>query len=664
METIVEDYEANNSHLYDLISTTDDDEDDKYYDETSEEDYDSSSTDSSYRCYGGNKNLSGSRLSWLREWDRVFPLLSALCLFIDPTFLYAISLNGDSLCFYVDGWLALGVSLFRFITDGLHVWNIWRRYFSKDYKRRSFSATDAYLRSIYGDFKSQNFKGKLDFFIYVFTVLPLPQILIWMVIPALLKKYEQTRVMTAMLIMFLIQYLPKIYVVICLMRRMLFQYIFGAAWWGIGLNVVAIFVASHVVGACYYLLGVQRSARCLMGKCMEIESCGLDALSCENPLFFGSKYKQTDNMRMLWGNNDDARSWCLQSSHNDQYDYGQFMWITLLVGNDNRVEKMLLPLFWGVMMLCTFGNLGSTDDWLEIVFMMVVISCGLLLVTMLIANIKVFLIATSSKKFARKVNITNVEWWMRRRNMPEELRQRIRNYERHRWIAMRGVDEREMIHSLPEGLRRDIKHYLCLDLVRQVPLFQHMDSLVLESICDRVKPLVFPEGEIVIKEGDPVQRILFIVRGHLQCNQTVRSGVNSCCILGPGNYSGDELLSWCMRKPFIEILPPSLSSVITLEATEAFGLEAEDVKYVTQHFRLNEKVKMTARYYSSGWRTWAAVAIQLAWLRYRHRRTLTSLPFIVPRRPVAQSALVEVERLRLYTALLTSPKPRQDDDSP
>lgn len=76
--------------------------------------------------------------------------------------------------------------------------------------------------------------------------LGLLQIMIWMVIPALLKKYEQTKVMTVVLIMFLIQYLPKIYVVICLMRRMLFQYIFGAAWWGIGLNVVAIFVASHV----------------------------------------------------------------------------------------------------------------------------------------------------------------------------------------------------------------------------------------------------------------------------------------------------------------------------------------------------------------------------------------------------------------------------------
>lgn len=31
----------------------------------------------------------------------------------------------------------------------------------------------------------------------------------------------------------------------------------------------------------------------------------------------------------------------------------------------------------------------------------------------------------------------------------------------------------------------------------QVPLFQHMDDLVLENICDRVKSLIFTKGETV-----------------------------------------------------------------------------------------------------------------------------------------------------------------------
>ncbi|KAJ6298044.1 hypothetical protein OIU76_019217 [Salix suchowensis] len=370
---------------------------------------------------------------------------------------------------------------------------------------------------------------------------------------------------------------------------------------------------------------------------METSGCGLRLLSCKEPIYYGTTRKVMENARWAWADNKLARSMCLDSP--DRYDYGAYKWTVQLVTNDSRLEKILFPIFWGLMTLSTFGNLESTTEWLEVVFNIIVLTSGLLLVTMLIGNIKVFLHATTSKKQAMQLKMRNIEWWMRKRHLPTGFRQRVRNYERQRWAAMRGVDECEMIRNLPEGLRRDIKYHLCLDLVRQVPLFQHMDDLVLENICDRVKSLIFTKGETITREGDPVQRMLFVVRGHLQSSQVLRDGVKSCCMLGPGNFSGDELLSWCLRRPFIERLPPSSSTLVTLETTEAFGLEAEDVKYVTQHFRytfVKERVKRSARYYSPGWRTWAAVAIQLAWRRYKHRLTLTSLSFIRPRRPLSR----------------------------
>ncbi|KAJ0954061.1 putative cyclic nucleotide-binding domain, Ion transport domain, rmlC-like jelly roll [Helianthus annuus] len=481
----------------------------------------------------------------------------------------------------------------------------------------------------------------------------------------MLKKGKTTEIMTVALVMFLFQYLPKIYHSICLLRRMqkLSGYIFGTVWWGIALNLIAYFVASHAVGACWYLLGTQRAAKCLREKCMETNGrCLWRFLSCQEPIYYGTRNIVRDPGRLMWVADKDARTTCLQNDDNSSY--GAYKWTLQLVANDSRLEKILFPIFWGLMTLSTFGNLESTTDWLEVVFIIIVLTTGLLLVTMLIGNIKVFLHATTSKKQAMQLKMRNIEWWMRRRHLPQEFKQRVRNYERQRWAAMRGVDECEMIRNLPEGLRRDIKYHLCLELVRQVPLFQHMDNLVLENICDRVKSLIFTKGETIAREGDPVQRMLFIVRGHLQSSQVLRDGVNSCCMLGPGNFSGDELLSWCLRKPFIERLPPSSSTLVTLETTEAFGLEADDVKYVTQHFRytfVNEKVKRSARYYSPGWRTWAAVAIQLAWRRYRHRLTLTSLSFIRPRRPLSRCSSLGEDRLRLYAALLTSPKPNHDD---
>ncbi|KAI8006289.1 Cyclic nucleotide-gated ion channel 4 [Camellia lanceoleosa] len=607
------------------------------------------------------------RATWIREWNRVFLLVCATGLFVDPLFFYALSISDTCMCLFVDGWFAVTVTVLRCMTDALHVWNMWLqlKMTKRSYEAGSGGGEGSRVHNGSARTVALSYlKAKKGFIFDLFVILPIPQVVLWVAIPALLERGSTTVVMTVFLIMFLFQYLPKIYHSVCLLRRMqnLSGYIFGTVWWGIALNMIAYFVASHAVGACWYLLGIQRAAKCLREQCRETKGCGLRILACEEPIYYGTTSLVRDRARLVWGDNKQARIACLDNE--DNFDFGAYKWTVQLVANESRLEKILFPIFWGLMTLSTFGNLESTTDWLEVVFIIIVLTTGLLLVTMLIGNIKVFLHATTSKKQAMQLKMRNIEWWMRRRRLPPPFKQRVRNYERQRWAAMRGVDECEMIRNLPEGLRRDIKYHLCLDLVRQVPLFQHMDNLVLENICDRVKSLIFTKGETITREGDPVQRMLFVVRGHLQSSQELRDGVKSCCMLGPGNFSGDELLSWCLRRPFVERLPPSSSTLLTLETTEAFGLEAEDVKYVTQHFRytfVNEKVKRSARYYSPGWRTWAAVAIQLAWRRYKHRLTLTSLSFIRPRRPLSRCSSFGEDRLRLYTALLTSPKPNQDD---
>ena len=57
---------------------------------------------------------------------------------------------------------------------------------------------------------------------------------------------------------------------------------------------------------------------------------------------------------------------------------------------------------------------------------------------------------------------------MQHRQLPEELRQRVREYNQCKWIATRGVDEESLLKSLPTDLHRDIKRFLCLNLVKKV----------------------------------------------------------------------------------------------------------------------------------------------------------------------------------------------------
>ncbi|EOA13032.1 hypothetical protein CARUB_v10026031mg [Capsella rubella] len=455
-------------------------------DEDEEEDEEEEDPRVGLTCGGGRRNGSSNnnnkwmmlgrildpRSKWVQEWNRVFLLVCATGLFVDPLFLYTISVNDTCMCLLVDGWLALTVTALRSMTDLLHLWNIWVQF--KIARRWPYPG---------GDSDGDNNKGggtrgsmrvvpqyvkKRGFFFDLFVILPLPQVVLWVVIPSLLKRGSVTLVVSVLLVTFIFQYLPKIYHSIRHLRRNanFSGYIFGTVWWGIALNMIAYFVAAHAAGACWYLLGVQRSAKCLKEQCENTIGCDIRMLSCKEPVYYGTTVMVLDKARLAWAKNHQARSVCLDINTN--YTYGAYQWTIQLVSNESRLEKILFPIFWGLMTLSTFGNLESTTEWSEVVFNIIVLTSGLLLVTMLIGNIKVFLHATTSKKQAMHLKMRNVEWWMKKRHLPLGFRQRVRNYERQRWAAMRGVDECEMVQNLPEGLRRDIKYHLCLDLVRQL----------------------------------------------------------------------------------------------------------------------------------------------------------------------------------------------------
>lgn len=167
---------------------------------------------------------------------------------------------------------------------------------------------------------------------------------------------------------------------------------------------------------------------------------------------------------------------------------------------------------------------------------------------------------------------------------------------------------------------------------------------------------------------------MFVVRGFIQSEYRMKNGNTSCCVLGPGTFCGDELLSWCFKKPPVQRFPPSTCTLRTLSNCEVFGFEADDLRYITEHFRYkfaNEKLKNTARYYSSNWRTWAAVTVQLAWRRFKKQRDerkereksgllYTGLNNPAPEEVTQRTSLgmTEKDRLRLYTAMITSPKPQ------
>ncbi|KAK3001228.1 hypothetical protein RJ639_020355 [Escallonia herrerae] len=501
--------------------------------------------------------------------------------------------------------------------------------FVRDTPRSSASVTAAIAVFLIYPIGQGSFEGDLHIFrdppdnmgFYFFSSF---QAVFWLLVPRLIREEEIKLIMTILLLIFLFQFLPKAYHCISLMRRMqkVTGFVFGSIWWGFSLNLIAYFIASHVAGGCWYVLAIQRVASCLRQQCDRRSTCKL-SLSCSEEVCYQFLLPKGTIGNPCGGNSTTVvrRPMCLDI--NGPFKYGIYQGALPVISSGSLNVKILYPIFWGLYNLSTFGNdLEPTSRCLEVIFSICIVLSGLMLFTLLIGNIQVFLQAVMAKKRNMQLRCRDLEWWMRRRQLPSRLRQRVRHFERQRWTSMGGVDEMELVKDLPEGLRRDIKRFLCIDLIKKVPLFRSLDELILDNICDRVKPLVFSKDEKIIREGDPVRRIVFIVRGRIKSIQNLSKDVVATSILEPGGFLGDELLSWSLRRPFKDRLPASSATFVCTESAEAFGLDANDLHYVTDHFRYkfgNEKIKRIARYYSSNWRTWAAVNIQLAWRRYALR---------------------------------------------
>ncbi|KAL8124627.1 hypothetical protein AgCh_012322 [Apium graveolens] len=468
------------------------------------------------RSSGSFGRVLDPRSKRVQRWNRIFLLARGMALAVDPLFFYSLSIGrGGSPCLYMDGGLAAVVTVIRTCVDAVHLFHLWLQfrlaYVSREtlvvgcgklvWDARAVAAH--YVRSLKG------------FWFDAFVILPVPQAVFWLVVPKLIREEKIKLIMTILLLIFLFQFLPKVYHSICLMRRMqeVTGYIFGTIWWGFGLNLIAYFIASHVAGGCWYVLAIQRVASCLRQQCDRKAPCDL-SLSCSEEVCY-QLFMSADTLDNPCGGNSRAvlrNPICLDV--NGPFHYGIYNGALPVISSNSVSVKILYPIFWGLMTLSTFGNdLEPTSNWLEVVFSITTVLSGLMLFTLLIGNIQVFLHAVMAKKRKMQIRIRDMEWWMRRRQLPSQLRHRVRHFEHQKWSAMGCEDEMELVKDLPDGLRRDIKRFLCLDLITKVPLFQSLDDLILDNICDRVKPLVFTKNEKIIREGDPVSRIVFIVRG-------------------------------------------------------------------------------------------------------------------------------------------------------
>lgn len=155
-----------------------------------------------------------------------------------------------------------------------------------------------------------------------------------------------------------------------------------------------------------------------------------------------------------------------------------------------------------------------------------------------------------------------------------------------------------------------------------------MDEQLLDAICDRLKPALYTQNSYIVREGEPVDEMLFVMRGKLESVTTNggRTGFFNSDTLKSGDFCGEELLTWALD-PQSTNLPASTRTVRTITEVEAFAFLADDLKFIASQFRRlhSKQLRHTFRFYSHQWKTWAACFIQAAWRRYQKKKLEDSL---------------------------------------
>lgn len=424
---------------------------------------------------------------FLQRWNKIFVLSCIFAVSVDPLFFYIPVINDQKSCWYLDRKLKIAASVLRSFTDIFYILHIIFQF------RTGFitSSSTSFGRGVLVEDPHAIAKRYFTtyFLIDVFAVLPLPQVIILVVLP-ILQGSDVMKAKNTLMLIVICQYVPRLIRI----RPLYLQITRSAgiitetAWAGAAFNLVIYILASHVLGAVWYLLSIQRKGACWRQQCLNQRGCNSTYLYC------GNIVDDTDR------GNAFLQTVCLLSANNlPDPIFGIYVPALKNVSQSTNLSvKLFYCVWWGLQNLSSLGqNLQTSTYAWENLFAVFVSISGLVLFSLLIGNVQTYLQSASLRIEETRVKSRDTDQWMSYRLLPENLKERIRRYEQYRWQETSGVDEENLLTNLPKDLRRAIKRHLCLSLLMRVYYYNTcMFLFYINLLCwlslVRVNPMVKP----------------------------------------------------------------------------------------------------------------------------------------------------------------------------
>ncbi|MBI4454301.1 MAG: cyclic nucleotide-binding domain-containing protein [Acidobacteria bacterium] len=183
----------------------------------------------------------------------------------------------------------------------------------------------------------------------------------------------------------------------------------------------------------------------------------------------------------------------------------------------DKATDYLRALYWCVTTLATvgYGDITPTTN-AEVMYAMLTIFLGVGVFGYVIGSVASLLANIDPARVRHREVVEKVKAFMRYRQVPAGLQQRILDYYEYLWEKRLGYDESTAISGLPPSLRTEVSLFLNRDIIQKVPLFRTASEDFIRAIALEMHPVIFMPGDYIIRAGDPGEEMYFISQGSVE----------------------------------------------------------------------------------------------------------------------------------------------------
>jgi len=269
-------------------------------------------------------------------------------------------------------------------------------------------------------------------------------------------------------------------------------------------------------------------------------------------------------------------------------------WVTcgwILIGgvdfNLRNTLKYIQAFYWCITTLTTVGFGDMTPDHkniLQLIYTMTIMLLGVGVYGYVIGNVSTLLANIDISKAKHQEKMEELNAFMKYREIPEGLQNKVRGYYDYLWEIRSGFNEEKVIQDLPYSLKQEVSMSLNKDLIEKVPLFSAASEDIIREIVLSLEPLVFLPQDYIIRKGEMGNSMFFISSGKVQVVDEASDTIFAT--LSEGSFFGEMSLLHDQ---------PRNASIRTVDYVDAYSLDKETfTKILNRHEDFDIAVRKVA----------------------------------------------------------------------